>query len=57
MEYLPSGELCTGTVTKVHATGFSASCRLTGGQRRFVDARWHVGNSPEVAGGIITAHA
>ena len=57
MEYLPSGELCRGTVTKVHSTGFAAVCRLRSGEQRFVDARWQPGDSPEVAGGVITAHA
>jgi sulfoxide reductase heme-binding subunit YedZ len=57
MEYLPSGELCRGTVTKVHSTGFAAVCRLTTGERRFVDARWQLGDSAEVAGGVLTAHA
>ena len=28
MEYLPSGELCNGTVTAVHPTGFAAICHL-----------------------------
>jgi sulfoxide reductase heme-binding subunit YedZ len=57
MEYLPSGELCRGTVTTVHPTGFAAVCRLTSGERRFVDARWQPTGSPEVTGGVITAHA
>ena len=55
MEYLPSGELCTGTVTKVHATGFAATCRLRSGARRRVDAHWQPSGSAELAGGIITA--
>ncbi|MHB8644143.1 MAG: hypothetical protein ACYDA3_14805 [Gaiellaceae bacterium] len=55
MEYLPSGELCTGTVTKVHAMGFTATCRLRTGVRRSVHAQWQAGNSSQIASGIITA--
>ena len=57
MEYLPSGELCTGSVTKVHPTGFAAVCHLRRGERRVIDAHWQATDSPEVAGGIISAHA
>jgi hypothetical protein len=55
MEYLPSGELCTGSVTAVHPTAFTATCRLRTGARRRVQARWQAGDSAELAGGIITA--
>jgi len=55
MEYLPSGELCTGTVTKVHPLGFAAICRLRTGARRRVIARWQTSGSAQLAGGIITA--
>jgi len=57
MEYLPSGELCKGTVTEVHATAFAAVCHLTTGARRVVKARWQPSGTPEVDGGVITAHA
>ena len=57
MEYLPSGELCTGRVTKVHPTGFAALCHLRSGARRVIDAHWQPSDSSEVAGGFITAHA
>jgi len=57
MEYLPSGELCTGNVTKVQATGFSALCRLATGERRSIRAQWQVGNSSALAGGTIAAHS
>ena len=57
MEYLPSGVLCTGTVTKVHPTGFAAVCHLTRGERRFVEAHWQASDSAEIANGVITAHA
>ena len=57
MEYLPSGELCTGTVMKVHPTGFAAVCDLPRGERRFVEAHWQASDSAEVANGVISAHA
>jgi hypothetical protein len=57
MEYLPSGQLCTGTVTKVHPMGFDAVCHLTTGERRVVRARWQPSGTAEIAGGLITAHA
>ncbi|HEV8104187.1 MAG TPA: ferric reductase-like transmembrane domain-containing protein [Gaiellaceae bacterium] len=55
MEYLPSGELCTGRVTAVHATAFTATCRLRTGARRRVQARWQASDSAELAGGTIIA--
>jgi sulfoxide reductase heme-binding subunit YedZ len=55
MEYLPSGELCTGNVTKVHATAFAAVCRLPTGERRRVQAQWQPSDSADIAGGTITA--
>jgi sulfoxide reductase heme-binding subunit YedZ len=55
MEYLPSEDLCTGAVTKVHATGFHASCRLKTGLRRDVQASWQGGDAAGISGGVITA--
>jgi methionine sulfoxide reductase heme-binding subunit len=55
MEYLPSGELCTGKVTTVHPTAFNATCRLRTGERRKISARWQPSGSAEIAGGLITA--
>ena len=57
MEYLPSGLRCTGRVTSVHALGFSATCRLATGERRYVNAQWEESVSSEIAGGRITSHA
>ncbi len=57
MEYLPSGELCTGSVTAVHSTAFAATCRLPTGERRRVHAQWEAGDSAEFTGGVITAAA
>jgi sulfoxide reductase heme-binding subunit YedZ len=55
MEYLPSGELCIGRVTSVHATAFVATCRLRTGERRRVHAQWQASGSPQIAGGTILA--
>jgi hypothetical protein len=55
MEYLPSGEPCTGRVTKVHPTAFTAICRLRTGEKRKISARWQPSGSAEIAGGLITA--
>jgi len=53
MEYLPSGLRCTGTVTKAHAFGFDAVCRLPKGSRRLVTAQWHgTGEGAEIGGTI-----
>jgi methionine sulfoxide reductase heme-binding subunit len=57
MEYLPSGVVCRGTVTRVHALGFEASCRLPDGAKRFVHARWQRGDTQDLQGGVISAHA
>ena len=55
MEYLPSGELCAGKVTKVHPTAFTATCRLRTGEGRKISAEWQANGSPDIAGGVITA--
>ena len=57
MEYLPSGARCTGTVAKVHDYGFSAVCRLQNGAQRIIEAQWQPGDSAELSGGTISAHA
>ena len=56
MEYLPSGALCRGNVTKVAAYSFEATCRLPRGQTRRVHAEWHASGDAQVAG-IVSAHA
>jgi hypothetical protein len=55
MEYLPSGDLCTGRVTTVHAMDFAATCRLRTGARRKVNAQWRASGTADIAGGTITA--
>jgi methionine sulfoxide reductase heme-binding subunit len=49
MEYLPSGTMCTGTVTRVHATSFDAHCTMPDRTERFVSATW---TTPEADGSI-----
>lgn len=55
MEYLPSGELCVGRVTAVHATAFAATCRLRAGERRHVRAQWQPSDTGQIASGTIEA--
>jgi methionine sulfoxide reductase heme-binding subunit len=57
MEYLPSGAMCTGRVTKVHPRGFAAICRLRTGERRRVDARWQPSETADFTDGLITTTA
>jgi methionine sulfoxide reductase heme-binding subunit len=58
MEYLPSGAMCTGTVTNVHATSFEANCTMPDRTKRFISASW---TEPDAQGsitnGTITSHA
>lgn len=55
MEYLPSGELCIGRVTSVHATAFVATCHLRTGARRRVHGSWQPSVDPQIVGGTIFA--
>jgi methionine sulfoxide reductase heme-binding subunit len=57
MEYLPSGLRCNGTVTRVQGFGFDAVCRLPGGARRVITARWPDSGTSEIVGGAISSHA
>jgi methionine sulfoxide reductase heme-binding subunit len=57
MEYLPSGTLCTGTVSNVQSYGFDATCHLPDGSPRFVHAEWKPSPTTTLQGGVITAHA
>jgi methionine sulfoxide reductase heme-binding subunit len=57
MEYLPSGELCTGRVTAVHPTAFTATCRLRTGAKRRIKAQWQPSETGDLAAGVISASA
>lgn len=46
LEYLPSGDICRGSVTNVGGENFSGTCRLPSGEQRTVDASW----TPNTAG-------
>jgi sulfoxide reductase heme-binding subunit YedZ len=56
LEFLPSGMLCTGRVTKVHSLGFEAICRAQDGTRRYVHADW-ASSSGNSFTGRISVHA
>jgi sulfoxide reductase heme-binding subunit YedZ len=55
MEYLPSGDLCRGTVTQIapDGRGFDASCRMRNGAARHVRASWGDSAGLELAAGTI----
>ena len=42
LEYLPSGDICRGTVTNITegGTGFTGTCRMKNGETRSVNASW-----------------
>ena len=42
LEYLPSGDICRGTVTNITqgGTGFTGTCRMKNGETRSVTANW-----------------
>ena len=42
LEYLPSGALCRGVVTHIESFAFRGTCRMAGGARRAVSARWQL---------------
>jgi hypothetical protein len=52
MEYLPSGQMCQGTVTTTRATGFDATCTTSEGSRRQVTADWSLTNGNNLSGTI-----
>jgi methionine sulfoxide reductase heme-binding subunit len=58
MEYLPSGAMCTGTVTTVHPTSFDAHCTMADRTERFVSASWTEPNADgSITNGTITSRA
>jgi hypothetical protein len=42
LEYLPSGDICRGTVTNVEDASFSGTCQMANGESRSVNASWTV---------------
>jgi len=57
LEYLPSGDVCRGRVTRVGMTGFAGRCVLVSGKRRWVSANWGPGDDGQSAVGTISLHA
>jgi sulfoxide reductase heme-binding subunit YedZ len=56
MEYLPSGQLCIGRVTRARGYGFTARCRVRDGTDRLVSANWHpIPGTPTVDGKVAVA--
>lgn len=53
LEYLPSGLLCKGRVTRVQSYGFDARCRVVDGTRRFVHADWQLTEGGTFQGRIV----
>jgi sulfoxide reductase heme-binding subunit YedZ len=52
LEFLPSGMLCTGHVTKVQSFGFDARCRAEDGSQRFVRASWGLSQDSGFSGRV-----
>jgi sulfoxide reductase heme-binding subunit YedZ len=57
MEYLPSGSMCAGTVTRVRGAAFEATCTMADGGTRYVSAHWtEPGPDGTITDGVITSH-
>ena len=52
LEYLPSGALCRGDVTHVESFAFRGTCRMPGGARRAVSARWQLLDGDSLRGTV-----
>ncbi|MCW3063236.1 MAG: hypothetical protein JWN32_408 [Solirubrobacterales bacterium] len=59
MEYLPSGAICAGHVTRVDddGLGFQARCRTANSPERTVTARWITARGADISGGTISSTA
>ncbi len=53
LEYLPSGDVCRGSVTGLGAANFSGTCRMANGETRSVSASWTAGATPNGVTGEI----
>lgn len=56
LEYLPSGDVCRGRVTKVDGPSFTGTCRLPNGDRRTVEASWVLNEAGTGVVGHIQLH-
>ena len=57
LEYLPSGDVCRGRVTRVGMTSFSGRCRMRSGSFRWVGASWVAADDNNGVVGTIHLHA
>jgi sulfoxide reductase heme-binding subunit YedZ len=57
LEYLPSGDICRGRVTRVGMTSFTGSCRLPDGKPRQISASWSPNADDTAVVGEIQLHA
>ena len=57
LEFLPSGAICTGPVTHVGATSFTATCALTPTDHRHVIASWQLGTQSSLRGTLTVTRA
>jgi sulfoxide reductase heme-binding subunit YedZ len=55
LEYLPSGDVCRGRITRVGLTSFAGTCRLPSGAQRVISASWIAAESGVT--GTISLHA
>jgi hypothetical protein len=52
MEYLPSGQVCSGTVTSTRSFGFDGRCTMPDGSRRAVTANWRLTDGARLRGTV-----
>jgi sulfoxide reductase heme-binding subunit YedZ len=57
LEYLPSGDVCRGTITNVEGESFTGTCRLPDGEHRTVEASWQPNESETGVVGTIQLRA
>lgn len=57
LEYLPSGAVCRGRVTKIGLESFSGRCTLRTGEARWIDASWVPADDGAGVTGTIRLHA
>jgi hypothetical protein len=57
LEYLPSGDVCRGTVTSVQGESFTGTCSLPNGDQRTIEASWQPNASQTGVVGTIRLRA
>ncbi|HUK93994.1 MAG TPA: ferric reductase-like transmembrane domain-containing protein [Gaiellaceae bacterium] len=53
LEYMPSGLLCVGRVTRIQSLGFDARCKVRDGTTRYVHASWGISETNTFQGRIV----